>query len=110
MLAASDGTVYTMNGSAFGKSYKQTHAKMVSCINCVPAPNNPDEELVITGGADKVIHIHSLDKSKNLTKLLSYVVAATPRSVDFSEDQILSGLANGSIIEIKKVLSNPQVP
>ena len=108
LLAASDGNVYTMNGSAFGKTFKQTHAKMVSCINCVPNPSDPNLELVITGGADKVINIHMLDKSKNLTKMLSYTVTATPRAVDFAEDQVLAGLANGTILEIKNVLSNPQ--
>ena len=32
---------------------------------------------------------------------------ATPRSVDFMDDQILSGLSNGTILELKNALSSP---
>ena len=31
-LAGSDGTIYTYNNGAPGKTYKNTHSKMVSCI------------------------------------------------------------------------------
>ena len=62
LLAASDGNIYSYNGTAPGKSYKNIHNKMVSCINCVEHPSDQTKELVITGGADKLIHMHSLDK------------------------------------------------
>ena len=74
MLAASDGAVYTYTNGAPGKSFKGTHSKMVSCINCVPDPTDSTREFVITGGADKYIHLHFLDASKNLVKILSYQV------------------------------------
>ena len=61
LLAGSDGTIYTCNNGAMGKTFKNTHAKMVSCIQCVPSPVNTEEEIVITGGADKKIHVHLLD-------------------------------------------------
>lgn len=81
---------------------------MISCINVVPHPSKPSSELVITGGADKTIILHELDGNKNLTKIgVAYTVEATPRSVDFMEDQILAGLANGSILELKNVLADP---
>ena len=108
LLAGSDGTVYTYNNGAPGKSFKQTHTKMVSCIQCVPNPINAEEEIVITGGADKSIHVHLLDAQKNLKKLLSYLVAATPRSVDLMEDKVLAGLSNGTILEIKGIMSDPE--
>lgn len=69
LLAASDGCIYTFNGSAPGKSYKGIHSKMVSCINCIPDARDPNQELVITGGADKSIQLHILDQHKGLTKL-----------------------------------------
>mmetsp|Transcript_1767 Transcript_1767/g.2704 ORF Transcript_1767/g.2704 Transcript_1767/m.2704 type:complete len:192 (-) Transcript_1767:872-1447(-) len=107
-MAGSDGTIYTYNGGALGKAFKATHTKMVSCINVVPHPTKETSELVITGGADKTILLHELDGNKNLTKLgVSYAVEATPRSVDFMGDQILAGLANGTILELKNVLSDP---
>lgn len=107
LLAGSDGTVYTYNNGTIGKSHKGMHSKMVSCINCVPDPTDSSREFVITGGADKNIHLHLLDSSKNLTKLLSYQVQATPRSVDFMGDEVLAGLSNGTILELKNVISNP---
>ena len=83
-------------------------SKMVSCIQCVPDPTGKSEdEFVITGGADKAIHVHLFDSKKNLNKLLSYTVAATPRSVDLMDDKVLSGLSNGTILELNGVLSNP---
>ena len=109
LLAASDGTVYTYNNGAPGKSYKQTHAKMVSCINVVQDPTNPANELVITGGADKVIKLHLLAAGQ-MTELLVCTVPAVPRSVDFMEDQILAGLSNGTILELKNVMTNPSAP
>lgn len=74
LLAGSDGTVYTYNNGAQGKSYKGMHTKMVSCINCVDDPTDESREFVITGGADKTIHLHLLEQGKPLTKLLSYQV------------------------------------
>lgn len=59
-----------------------------------------ENELVISGGADKMIHLHLLDKTKNMTLIMSVPVAATPRSVDFMDDSILSGLSNGTILEL----------
>ena len=81
---------------------------MVSCIQCVPDPTDSTRELVITGGADKYIHMHFLDAQKNLTKILSYQVQATPMSVDLMGESILSGLKNGTILELNNVLTNPQ--
>ena len=107
LLAASDGNIYSYNGGAPGKSYKGTHTKMVSCINCVPHPSDQTKEIVITGGADKLIHMHVLDAKKNMHKIMSQGVTATPRSVDFMGDQILAGLSNGTILELKNVFSNP---
>ena len=107
-MAGSDGTVYTYTNGAQSKSHKGIHTKMVSCINVVPDPTDESRELVITGGADKSIHLHLLDSSKNLTMLLSYQVQATPRSVDFMGDEILAGLSNGTILELKNVISDPQ--
>lgn len=69
LLAGSDGTVYTYNSGALGKSFKNTHSKMISCINVVPHPSKATSELVITGGADKTIILHELDGNKNLNKL-----------------------------------------
>ena len=80
---------------------------MVSCINVRPDPTNPANELVITGGGDKKITMHRLEANKTLTAILSYTVAATPKSVDFMGDSILAGLANGTILELKKVISAP---
>ena len=107
LLAASDGAIYTYNGGAPGRSFKNTHTKMVSCINCVPDPRSAAHELVLTGGADKVIHLHSLDSSGFVQKMHAFPVAATPRSVDFMDDQILAGLSNGTILELKNALSSP---
>lgn len=108
LLAGSDGTVYTYNSGAMGKTFKNTHGKMVSCINVVPHPSKPSSELVITGGADKIILLHELDGNKNLTKLgVAYTVQATPRSVDFMGDCILAGLSNGTVLELKNVLADP---
>lgn len=108
LCAGSDGTVYTYNNGALGKTFKNTHSKMISCINVVPHPTKPTSELVITGGADKIILLHELDGNKNLTKLgVAYTVLATPRSVDFMGDQILAGLSNGTVLELKNVLADP---
>ena len=107
LLTASDGTIYTYNNGAPGKSFKNTHAKMVSCIQCVPDPSGSEDEIVITGGADKSIHVHLLNAQKELKKLLSYTVAATPRSVDLMQDKVLSGLSNGTILELKGILTEP---
>ena len=73
---------------------------MVSCINCVEDPTDPNREFVITGGADKFLHLHILDNKKNLEKILSYQVQATPMSVDIKGEKILSGLKNGTILEL----------
>ena len=110
LLAASDGAVYSYNNGSGGKAFKGTHTKMVSCINIVPDPSSSDKELVITGGADKQIILHHLDASKNLVKLVSYSVVATPRSLDFMDDSVLAGLSNGTILEIKNVISSPSTP
>ena len=107
LLAASDGNIYSYNGGAPGKSFKGTHTKMVSCINCVPHPTDKTKELVITGGADKTIQMHVLDANKNMTKIYNHIVTATPRSVDFMGDKILAGLSNGTILELKNAFTNP---
>ena len=77
---------------------------MVSCINCVPDPTDDTREFVITGGADKYINLHYLDASKNLVKFLSYSVEATPMSVDLMGEKILSGLKNGTILELNFII------
>ena len=59
---------------------------MVSCINVVPHPTDASKELVITGGADKLVNVYFFDATKNLTKVLGYSVAGVPRSVDFMGD------------------------
>lgn len=107
LLAASDGSVYSFNGTAPGKLYKGAHTKMVSCISCVAHPSDPSLEVVVTGGADKVIHVSLLDARKAMTRILTFEVAATPRSVDSMGDCVLAGLANGSILELSNALSNP---
>jgi len=111
LLAGSDGTIYTYNNGAPGKSFKAAHTKMVSCIQIVPSPDTAggsENELVITGGGDKMIHMHLLDKTKNLTLLMSVPVAATPISVDFMNDKILAGLSNGTILELVNVISDSE--
>ena len=65
-------------------------------------------ELVITGGADKFINLHFFDASKNLEKILAFSVEATPMSVDLMGEKILTGLKNGTILELHNVLTNPQ--
>ena len=35
-------------------------------------------------------------------------MAATPRSVDLMEDKVLAGLSNGTILEIKGIMSDPK--
>ena len=62
---------------------------------------------MITGGADKFIHMHVLDAKRNMSKILTFEVSATPRSVDFMCDKILAGLSNGTILELKNALSDP---
>ena len=86
LIAGSDGTVYTYNNGAPGKSFKESHTKMVSCINVVTHPTDASKELVITGGADKLINVYFFDAAKNLTKVLGYSVTGIPRSVDFMGD------------------------
>ena len=85
LLAASDGNVYGYNGGSLAKTYKGIHAKMVSCIKVVENAGGQNE-IVVTGGSDKKIHVHTLDASKNLQTILSYEVTATPRSVDYMND------------------------
>ena len=42
LLAGSDGSVYSYNNGAAGKPFKAVHSKMVSCINILPDPTNPN--------------------------------------------------------------------
>jgi len=83
------------------------HEKMISCINVVPDPADPSVEVVISGGADKMINLYRYANS-TLQLVHKFAVEATPRAVDFMNGTILAGLANCTILELKNSFSGPQ--
>lgn len=80
---------------------------MISCIN-VCVNENDDSEIVITGNADKTAKVYS--NTGKLQLLGTHKVDATPRAVDYLNDQLLVGTSGGSIYEFKGAISNAAAP
>ena len=96
LTGASDGKVYHWKNGDVVKAYDNSKG----AVGSICARKGEDgKEIVLVGGKDKTLTIYSFDGA--LKKLWNVVCDAEPRSVDLFKGQILLGLKNGSISELK---------
>ena len=96
LTGASDGKVYHWKNGSVVKAYDNSKGAVGSICS---RKSEDGKEIVCVGGKDKTLTIYHFDGA--LKKMWSVECDAEPRSVDYFNGQILLGLKNGSISELK---------
>jgi len=100
-----DGKIYQWSGASVTKTYSNSKG----AVQSMAVARDGQQDQVLAGGHDKTVTIYTF-KGGSLSKSKQVVLAASPRSLDFYDGEILCGLKNGSIVALQLANAGEEDP